>query len=199
MLKFLATLAAALPLLLAAAPGRAQSATGQPYAGPRYPGGPDSLRALVGRATRFAASPVRGRMLVQFELTPTGQPTSFTLIRSPAPLNKPLVEATARALDYIEAHMLAWQPAPLAPAAPNAGPPEPPQINLLIDFAAPDAPASPYVYADENPVFSTLDNLLRQQIGAFPGTKALLDDPAKMASFQSFPEGLSRALQLLAR
>ncbi|MDQ2772926.1 MAG: hypothetical protein M3Y54_20775 [Bacteroidota bacterium] len=103
-----------------------------PYRGPRYPGGPDSLRALLGRAIRHAASPVVGRMLVQFELTADGQPTNLTLIRPPDPLSKPLVEATGRALDYIEAHMPAWQ-AQAAGAARARCPPAWPLANKSIN------------------------------------------------------------------
>lgn len=199
MRKLLATLAAALTLLLApAAPLHAQASTGQPYTGPRFPGGPDSLRALLSRASRHAASPVTGRMLVQFELKADGQPTNLTLIRPPAPLNKPLVEATARALDYIEAHMPAWQP---ALPTPQSSPTKPVPITLLVDFPAPDAPVLPYAYAyaDESPVFGTLSDLLRQQRPLDTYVKKLLADPEQVAKLQTTPEGLIRVMQMLVR
>jgi protein TonB len=46
------------------------------YAGPRYPGGPDSLRALVFRSTRQAGAAPAGHALVLFELMPGGKPTN---------------------------------------------------------------------------------------------------------------------------
>lgn len=81
------------------------------YSGPRYPDGPDSLRALVGRSTRQAGAAPAGHALVQFELKPDGQPEKYTLITLPGGTNKPLADATANALRYLEAHMPAWQPA----------------------------------------------------------------------------------------
>ena len=171
----------------------------RPYAGPRFPGGPDSLQVLLSRAIRFAASTATGRMLVQFELKDNGQPTNYSLIRPPMPLNKPLIEATAHALDYIEAHMPAWQPAPPVPPAPGARPDGPPKITLLLDFPQPDAPVMPYAYADENPVFATLDDVLRQQKSPFPYVKQLLADSAGLNKLRTTPEGLLGVLQMQVR
>ena len=74
-------LALAEALLLAVAPTFAQSAPPvAAYSGPRYPGGPDSLRALVGRSTRLAAPALAGRIAVEFELLNGQQPRNFKLL-----------------------------------------------------------------------------------------------------------------------
>ena len=173
--------------VLAAPTLRAQTSTVSSladYAGPRYPGGPDSLRALVGRSIRQAVPAPSGRMLVQFELMPDGRPTRYTLLRPPAPLNKPLVEATAKALDYLEAHMLAWQP---APPDPDATTKEAPKVNLVIDFSTPPE-AQAYPYTEQNPVFATLLQQLPERQQRYLGTT--LTDPIKRVRFQSSIRGL---------
>lgn len=180
----LALLALLLPALGLRAQTTAVSSLAD-YTGPRYPGGPDSLRALVGRSIRQTTMAPAGRMLVQFELKPDGQPARFSMVQPPAPLNKPLVEATAKALDYIEAHMLAWQPAPPDPEATS--PKEAPKVNLVIDFSTPPA-AQPYAYADQNPVFATLLQQMPEPQLRYLG--ATLTDPIKRARFQSSITGL---------
>ncbi len=103
------------PMLLGLAFASAAQ-TGPPpaaYTGPRFPGGPDSLRALVYRGTRLATPAPVGRMLVQFELKPDGQPYNFSMVRPPDPLRRPLVDATAAALNY-KAAALQRQPVRLS-------------------------------------------------------------------------------------
>ncbi|WP_460502306.1 energy transducer TonB, partial [Hymenobacter agri] len=163
------------------------------YAGPRYPGGPDSLRALVGRSIRQAVPAPGGRMLVQFELMPDGHPTRYTMLRPPVPLDKPLGEATAKALDYLEAHMLAWQPAPPDPEVTTK---EAPKINLVIDFST-SPEAQPYPYADQNPVFGTLVQQLPERQQRYLGTR--LTDPIKRGRFQSSIAGLVFFSQMQVR
>ena len=74
-------------LLLALAPPAAAQITPSPatYIGPRFPGGPDLLRALVYRSTRLNTPAPTGRMLVQFELKPNGQPHNFGMVHPPDP------------------------------------------------------------------------------------------------------------------
>ena len=83
--KQLAHLAATLVLLARLSPAQAQTIASAAYSGPRFPGGPDSLRAFVGRSTWQAMAAPAGRMLVQFELKPDGQPYNFTMVRPPSP------------------------------------------------------------------------------------------------------------------
>ena len=153
-------LALAEALLLAAAPIFAQTTPSVAvYTGPRYPGGPDSLRALVGRSTRTTIPAPAGKMLVQFELQPDGKPYRFSLVTPPVPLNKPLLEAGARALPYLESNMAPWQP--IAPSATPL-PEKYRKINLVFDFALPLA-TQPNYYADQNPVFPNLDIMAASQ------------------------------------
>ena len=188
-------LALAGALLLAVAPTFAQSAPPvAAYTGPRYPGGPDSLRALVGRSMRHATPGLTGRALVQFELKPDGQPRNFSMVRPPDPLRRPLVDATAIALTYLEAHMPAWQPAPPDADAKTAN--KNTKINLTLDFGTPPT-SLPYHYADQNPIFSGMVKLLQAQRGQY--FERILADPAKLAQFQSSTKGLNQMIQILVR
>lgn len=164
------------------------------YTGPRFPGGPDSLRALIGRSTRLAMpmpAPA-GRMMVQFELKPDGRPYNFSMVRPPDPLQKPLVEATATALNYLEAHMPAWQPAAPDPDADPAN--QVPKLGLALSFES-SATARAYEYADLNPVFATMGTVLQSRHSRY--FDRILADPAQLAQFQSSPRGLVTMIQLL--
>ena len=164
------------------------------YTGPRYPGGPDSLRALVGRSTRQAAGAVpTGHALVHFELMPNGQPTKYTLLTPSGRTNKPLTEAADRALRYIQAHMVAWQPAPPSPEAKPDG--EPTKVSLVLDFATPPATQA-FEYADQNPVFGTLAQFLTTRQHGY--LQKMVADPLKRAQFQSSVRGLSAFCQMQA-
>lgn len=151
------------------------------YVGPRYPGGPDSLRALVYRSTRLATPAPEGRMLVRFELKDGQHPHDFKLLPAPAPLNLALINASATALNYLEAQMPAWQ----------AGLPDPDatentkrdvQCSLLLDFTA-DQTTQPYAYADQNPVF------------AQPLAKARKQIISSTPTLDSSPQGMTRLMQ----
>jgi periplasmic protein TonB len=164
------------------------------YAGPRYPGGPDSLRALVYRSTRQAGAAPAGHALVQFELKPDGQPEKYTVVTLPGRANKPLAEAVASAQRYLQAHMLSWQPASPDPEVKSAATKAKPLV-LILDFSTASA-AQPYLYADEMPVFGTLHAVLN----ALPDTgNPLLNDPAWIAKIPVDASGLQRALQVQVR
>ena len=165
------------------------------YAGPRYPGGPDSLRALVGRSTRQTAGVTpTGHALVQFELLPDGQPTKYTLTTLPGRANKPLVEAAASARRYLEAHMPAWQH---GEPRPDAQPDDKfARISLVLDFATPLL-AQPYEYAEQSPVFGTLLQLLSDRQRSYIANR--LADPMKRAQYQSSAQGLAAFCQMQVR
>ena len=131
-------------------------------------------------------------MLVQFELKADGQPYNFTMVRPPEPLNKALVDATATALDYLEAHMPTWQPAPPDPDIPQKST----TIGLPLDFTTP-TPAQPYDYADQNPRFEVLAALVKAR--RFPYFAAILANPTKLAEFASSPLGISTIIQMQVR
>lgn len=195
MKKLFARLIAAIVVLGAVAATASGQATAPSadYAGPRFPGGPDSLRALVYRSTRLTTPGPAGRMLVQFELQPDGRPHRFSMVRPPDPLKKDLVNATATALNYLEAHMPAWQP---GTPDPKAAPGAEPKLSLLMDFAAAPA-AQPYAYADRNPDFANVVGLLRARHIAY--LDRLLNDPAQAAEFASSPWGLVTYIQMQVR
>ena len=181
------------PLLALAPPTAAQVTPSMAaYTGPRFPGGPDSLRAFIGRSTRLATPAPMGRMLVQFELKPDGQPYNFSMVRPPDPLRRPLVDATAAALTYLEAHMPAWQP---APPDPNADPANPsPKFGIPIDFTSPPG-TQPYYYADQNPIFATMGTVLQSRHNRY--FDRILAEPAQLAQLQSSAKGLTMMIQML--
>ena len=192
MSRFVPILTTALALLLAAAPEAPAQTTPPPaaYSGPRFPGGPDSLRALVCRSTRTATPAPAGRMLVEFELQANGKPHRFSMVRPPEPLNPALVNATASALNYLEARMPAWQ---LLPTADNAASGTDAKICLVLDFTTPQG-AQPYYYADQQPVFSGLAKLVQARNKQF--YDRLMADPAKQDWFNSSTKGLTTFTQL---
>ncbi|MBD2724658.1 energy transducer TonB [Hymenobacter armeniacus] len=134
-------------LVFAPVLGQAQTdPAGPAYTGPRYPGGPDSLRALVFRSVRLASPRPAGRIVLKFELTDGIQPSHFELVPPPGPPNPALLQAAAAATEYLQAHMLAWQAGAPDPKLPSAAP----KLRLLLDYNAPSV-AQPYAYADQNP------------------------------------------------
>lgn len=153
MKHLLTALAAAGTLQLSTAPlALAQtSAPTAAYTGPRYPGGPDSLRALVYRSTRLAVPAPVGKMLVQFELKNGQQPHNFKLLPAPGPMNLGLVTAAATSLSYLEEQMRVWQAGTPDPdTEANAG--QDMQFMLVLDFEAKQT-QQPYAYVDQNPIF----------------------------------------------
>jgi periplasmic protein TonB len=161
---------------------------------PRYPGGPDSLRALVGRSTRQAVAAPAGHALLQFELKPDGQLTKYTLITPPGRATDPLAEAAASAQRYLEAHMLFWQPAPSDPESrPNE---KPNRVSLVVDFAI-SAATQPYEYAEQQSVFGTLLRPLSERQLSY--LVDVVADPTKRAQFQSSARGLSFFCQMQVR
>ena len=79
------------------------------YTGHRYPGGPDSLRALVYRSTHTTTPASAGRMLVKVALTEDGQPRALTLVQPPERVRPDLQKAATAAVGYLKAHMQNWQ------------------------------------------------------------------------------------------
>jgi protein TonB len=175
--------------------GRAQSATAMvAYTGPRYPGGPDSLRALVARSTRQAAAAPAGRMLVQFELRPDGRPYNFGTVRLPE-ANKPLAKAATTATQYLAAHMQPWQPASKEEKTPSE--PEP-KMSLLLDFGTPPT-SQPYSYPDQNPVFGTVVQYLRAQYARTTGKPLTEADMQDSFAFGASAKGLAQYIQSQVR
>ena len=150
MKHMLAALVAAVTFQLSTAPlAHAQTAT---YIGPRYSGGPDSLRALMYRCTRLAASAPAGRMAVEFELLNGQKPRNFKLLSGSASANAELVKAGATTLAYLQAHMLDWQAGVTDKRSVLSG--QNPKLALVLEFSPSSISSRPYAYADQNPVLS---------------------------------------------
>lgn len=176
------------------AAGSLPTAGSAAYTGPRYPGGPDSLRALLARTVRAAGpAPAGGRLFVEFTQPEGGTPRQFKLLELPRPKNKELEEAGRRALTYLQTQMAPWQP-----GTPDAQAPASTSLRLLVplDFSSP-ATALPYVYPDQNPVFADLLGLLRRQSPQY--YNYLVANPSQLVAFDSSPRGLGRYLQSQVR
>lgn len=164
------------------------------YTGPRYPGGPDSLRALVYRSTRQAGAVSAGKILVLFKLGTDGQPGKFELVTPPGPINVPLLRAAGAAADQLQERMLTWQlGTPDPEVKPSA---EAPKNALLLDFSNATINARPYSYAEQLPQFPAMEKLLGGRFQAFDPSLA---DPAKRAAFISSTRGLVAYVQMNVR
>ncbi|OGX83219.1 energy transducer TonB [Hymenobacter coccineus] len=172
-------------LLLAGAPARAQTAVpAAAYAGPRFPGGPDSLRALVYRATRQAGTAPTGRVALEFKLAAPQQAESLRLVQPPRPVSKELLAAAAAAQSYLRAHMPNWQ---------SDGPNQSFRAMLTLDFTT-AAAAQPYNYADQEPVFPSLIAALHTQRN--PVLERSMQSPAVQARLASPQMGLTTYIQM---
>lgn len=139
---------------LGARPALAQ-APALPYDGPRYPGGPDSLRAAVARQLRAANPAWAGTVLLRLTLDDAGNVRKSSFLPPPpgTPAATLVRNADVRALaEQLVQRQPRWQPGP--PVA-SSGPPaawltEP---TLLLVFGGASAGAVPLAYSDEYPTF----------------------------------------------
>lgn len=195
MRKLLTPFLALVALLLATVPCVTAQTTAPTtaYTGPRYPGGPDSLRALVYRSTRQLASSLAGRSVIQFELKDGRQPNNFKVVGPERANKSDLAQATQAAMQYLQAQMLAWEPAP--PRSEDK-PGRNPKIMLALNFAA-IARAQPYAYADQDPVFPYLEALRAQ--GNTPNFKNNPEGEAVFAKLAASNSSLASYLQRQVR
>ncbi|MDJ0366813.1 energy transducer TonB [Hymenobacter sp. H14-R3] len=167
----------ALALSFTALTGRAQNATAvmaligpdptlTAYTGPRFPGGPDSLRALLSRAVRPVNPALVGQLFLQLKLTSTGAVQKATLLVPPrgtpaAQLAKnPKVQAL---LGRLVQGLPAWQPGPGTPGQNQA------TLNT-VTLPLPFGPADGSValdYSDENPTFPATPDDRRFGVAGF--------------------------------
>ena len=134
-------------LTLAVLPAWAQSPAASPdaaYAGPRFAGGPDSLRAYLGQhRLRQVSEPV----FVQFDIGAAGPPQNVHLLTPPG--HKPWpAAAEAEATRLVQA-MPAWAPGRQDVEIPIT------TVTLGFNPARPTPTALPY--ADEMPVFASME------------------------------------------
>ncbi len=133
--------------LLLALPASAQTATTSPdaaYAGPRFAGGPDSLRAYI---SRHRLGRVSEPVFVQFDIVPDSSPKNIHLLTPPG--HKPWpAAAEAEATQLVQA-MPTWTPGRQDVEIPIT------TMTLQLNPARP-APTA-LLYADEMPVFASMD------------------------------------------
>jgi hypothetical protein len=122
-----------------------------PYTGPRFPGGPDSLRATLQRALRPAAA-LAGQLFMQLEVDKTGQPNKFFLLT-------PLDRANATLARTKEAKAIVQQlPAILGPWQPGTSfnRAQPANSIVLPLYFGPQPASLPLPYSEEEPAFFSL-------------------------------------------
>ncbi|GAB3635604.1 hypothetical protein GCM10027422_11940 [Hymenobacter arcticus] len=151
------------------------------YLGPRFRGGPDSVRAVVARALRPASAALAGQVYLHLELNEVGAVRASYLL--PPPRNTPAANLARHTDVQALAQQLAKRLTPWQ-IPPNTGSYQGPTVlntlNVPLTFGA-GAPAAPLSYSDEMPTFRlagsrpggtaifSLVSLLQRQI-LFPAT-----------------------------
>lgn len=134
-------------LALVALPAWAQSPAASPdatYAGPRFAGGPDSLRAYLGRhRLRQVSEPV----FVQFDIGPDGPPQNIHLLTPPG--HKPWPAAAGAEATQLVLAMPTW--------AAGRQDVEIPITTVTLGLNPSRAASTALPYADEMPVFASME------------------------------------------
>jgi hypothetical protein len=148
-----------LPALLLTGPAAlaqtAPSSTAQvglnPYTGPRFAGGPDSLRAMLRRATKGASSTRTGQIIVHLKLNKDGRPNRCTALVPPDPAGAKLAlsKEVRVVLEQLPDQLGTWQ---LGSEASNAQPGN----SLFLPLCFGPSATAPLAYSDENPGFINL-------------------------------------------
>jgi hypothetical protein len=119
------------------------------YVGPRYRGGPDSLRATVQRVLRQASPTLVGQLFVRLELDQAGQVRKLELLLPPdrtAVLLSRNKEVKA-IIQQLKVKLVNWLPAVSGSPGATTGATS---IVLPLPFGTGTVPL---VYSDENPAF----------------------------------------------
>lgn len=128
------------------------------YRGPRYPGGPDSLRAAVRRHLRAASRTLVGELFLRLELDSTGRSRQAYFL--PPPAGSPAIalylspEAQNLTQQLVQ-RLLPWQ----LPSQPQRQGQwygsQGPGVTIALPFG-PEPAAPARAYSDENPTFSVV-------------------------------------------
>lgn len=123
-----------------------------PYAGPRFSGGPDSLRAALRRALRPASQATTGQLFVRLELDKAGKLRNYYLLTPPDRASMVLARSqeAKTILQQLPTQLGTWQ---LGTSTASAQPGD--AIVLPLDFGLLPTPL-PLLYSDENPAFFSL-------------------------------------------
>jgi len=139
-------------LLLASPATMAQSPTITPPASePHFVGGPDSLRALLGRVQRQASPALKGQVFLVLELNKNGAPAKTSLLRPTAATDLALAntEEIRTISDKLGSQLTPWQ---LDPAVVSSADKYALTVILPLTFG-PAAEPRLLLYSDEKPVF----------------------------------------------
>jgi protein TonB len=139
-------------LLLAGPAALAQKTTIMPPASePHFVGGPDSLRALLGRVQRQASPALKGQVFLFIELNPDGVPAKVSFLRPPTATDLALANTEeVRELSVKLVNQLSrWQ---LDPALLSTDDKFALTVALPLTFGPTTSPL-PLPYSDEKPVF----------------------------------------------
>jgi len=123
-----------------------------PYTGPRFPGGPDSLRAMLRRAAAMAGPALKGQLFVRLEFSQNGQPERCSLLPPPDRAGAELARSKEiqAMVQQLPAKLGQWQPGTGTDRAQPGN-----SIVLLLAFGPQAAPVA-LPYSDENPAFISL-------------------------------------------
>ena len=148
-----------LPALLLAAPAALAQTTPpatapqglNPYTGPRFPGGPDSLRATLRRVARAAGPARTGQLIVHLKLGKDGRPNRCIALMPPDPAGATLAlsQEVRAVLEQLPTQLGTWQ---LGSETSNAQPGN----SLFLPLYFEPAATAPLAYSDENPAFISL-------------------------------------------
>lgn len=126
------------------------------YMGPRYPGGPDSLRAAVRRGLAAASPALVGQLFLRLELDSAGRSRQAYMLAPPAGSPAIALYLSPEAQGLIRRlvqQLLPWLLPDRQPGQPAGAPRF--AVTVPLDFGpAPTPVALPY--SDENPTFSVL-------------------------------------------
>ncbi len=146
-----------LPGLLLASPAAVAQTTPapmglNPYTGPRFSGGPDSLQAVLRRAVGSAGSALTGQLFVRLELNKNGQPARCYVLTPPDRAGAALARSKeAKAvIQQLPSQLCTWQPGTSSINSQSDA-----SIILPLYFGPPPAP-TPLAYSDENPAFVSI-------------------------------------------
>lgn len=123
-----------------------------PYTGPRFPGGPDSLQAILRRVLRPASPTLTGQLFMRLELNKNGQPEQYMLLTPPDRAGAQLARTkeVKAIVQQLPAILGPWQ---LGSSTNRAQPGN--SIVLPLYFGPPSA-SLPLPYSEEEPVFFSL-------------------------------------------
>jgi protein TonB len=119
------------------------------YTGPRYRGGPDSLRASVQRVLRQASPTLVGQLFVRLELDQAGQIRKLELLPPPDRTTVLLSrnKEVKAIIQQLQSKLANWLPVPSGSPEATAR-----ATSIILPLPFGTGPV-PLVYSDENPAF----------------------------------------------